>query len=48
MLFAQLHDADAVADAKADAQVFDREHLPNGFLVGLSGKVKNRVLNWNL
>ena len=48
LLFAQLHDASAVADAKDDARVFDRKHLPASFLLGLSTKVKNNVLNWNL
>ena len=48
LLFAQLHDASAVADAKDHARAFDRKHLPAAFLIGLSTKVRNNVLNWNL
>jgi hypothetical protein len=48
LLFAQVHDAAAITDAKNHAQVFDRKHLPAALLEGLSTKVKNRVLNWNL
>ena len=40
--------ARAVADAKDDARVFDWKRLAASFLLGLSTKVKNNVLNWNL
>lgn len=33
---------------KEGRRVFDRKHLPAAFLLGLSTKVKNNVLNWNL
>jgi hypothetical protein len=48
LLLSQLHDASAVADAKDRARVFDRKAPSGSFLVGLSTKVRNNVLNGNL
>ncbi len=48
LLFAQVADNDDITNAQLRAQRFDRNRIPDAFLVGLPNVVRNNVLNWNL
>jgi len=48
MLFTQLSESDDVGGAKVRAQAFGKAKLARKFLVGLGGKTKKKIVNWDL